>query len=516
MKFFITTLVVILGVLLQIGRAEELVYTLDLKNEYIKNQIDNCPYAKITKDFEGTDVLTINVPEKAFTKDGNNLVAIPIDLNQLGVLGKFIIGEGDISYNNVSKPKMNYNGVKCMLVYRNIDKNIYGDFYRPKLGPTIRYGSVSWTHYKNALRITANAKNATLNLGLQDSFGSVSFRNIRLFCGDSLPKSTLELKEIPQAKYTYKRKPMRGVMSPSPINFKEKDFADLQQWGVNLVRWQMTPAPYSIGQRRYTFEQWREKIEARIDQLQNVLDTAQKYGIKIVIDLHTGGGLEILGWPQGQKYFIEFWTKVVKRYKGHPAIYGYDLMNEPHSRNIRPGYPSWNELADRAIKAIREIDPVSPIIVEADHMASSSMLEYLPIFPYPNIIYSIHTYNPGSITHQLNRNDKNFAGYPDAHWNKQTAIRDYLEPVRKFQLKTGARIYVGEFGCVRWAPGADQYIKDSIDYFEECGWDWTYHAFREWDGWSAEHSDDPKVSEPVPTTKRKQVLLEAFKKNMTE
>jgi hypothetical protein len=26
-------------------------------------------------------------------------------------------------------------------------------------------------------------------------------------------------------------------------------------------------------------------------------------------------------------------------------------------------------------------------------------------------------------------------------------------------------------------------MRDAIELFEEAGWDWTYHAFREWQGW---------------------------------
>ena len=104
--------------------------------------------------------------------------------------------------------------------------------------------------------------------------------------------------------------------------------------------------------------------------------------------------------------------------------------------------------------------------------------------------------------------------YPDPGSGlTREALRRNLEPVRKFQLLTGARIYVGEFSAVRWAPGAERYLKDCIDLFEEYGWDWAYHAFREWDGWSFEHSDDPAVSTPVPMTGRKKVLLEGFRNN---
>ena len=64
-----------------------------------------------------------------------------------------------------------------------------------------------------------------------------------------------------------------------------------------------------------------------------------------------------------------------------------------------------------------------------------------------------------------------------------------------------------------FAQSKAEYLKDCISLFEEYGWDWCYHAFREWDGWSVEHSDDPRNSSPVPHTLRKQVLLDAFKKN---
>ena len=69
-------------------------------------------------------------------------------------------------------------------------------------------------------------------------------------------------------------------------------------------------------------------------------------------------------------------------------------------------------------------------------------------------------------------------------------LRGILKPVRDFQLKHGARIYVGEFSAVAWAPGAEKYLEDCIALFEEYGWDWTYHAFREWQGWSVEHEGD--------------------------
>ena len=69
-----------------------------------------------------------------------------------------------------------------------------------------------------------------------------------------------------------------------------------------------------------------------------------------------------------------------------------------------------------------------------------------------------------------------------------------------------------EFSAVAWAPGADQYLRDCISIFEEYGWDWTYHAFREWPGWSVEH-EGPDAHHFVPTadTPRKRALVEGLR-----
>ena len=53
-----------------------------------------------------------------------------------------------------------------------------------------------------------------------------------------------------------------------------------------------------------------------------------------------------------------------------------------------------------------------------------------------------------------------------------------------------------------------------IDVFEEHGWDWSYHAFREWNGWSVEHGED-KADEAVAKveTERAKLLRGWFAKN---
>ena len=61
------------------------------------------------------------------------------------------------------------------------------------------------------------------------------------------------------------------------------------------------------------------------------------------------------------------------------------------------------------------------------------------------------------------------------------------------------------------------WIRDCIDILEEYGWDWSYHAFREWDGWSVEKTwagnmEKLHVFVDDPDTPRKRALLDGFKR----
>lgn len=78
-------------------------------------------------------------------------------------------------------------------------------------------------------------------------------------------------------------------------------------------------------------------------------------------------------------------------------------------------------------------------------------------------------------------------------------------------------IYIGEFSSIRWAPNNStfNYLRDCIELFEEYNWDWTFHAFREWDGWSVEHSTgyyDPIL--PTTMTDRELLLRNYFQQNL--
>ena len=97
-------------------------------------------------------------------------------------------------------------------------------------------------------------------------------------------------------------------------------------------------------------------------------------------------------------------------------------------------------------------------------------------------------------------------------WDKEM-LRKTLRPVADFQKRHKARIYVGEFSARSKADGAERYLRDCIELFEEFGWDWTYHSFREAPTWDVEKEWKGNSHVPSPDNPRKRVLLDALKRN---
>ncbi|MEJ0000602.1 MAG: cellulase family glycosylhydrolase [Verrucomicrobiota bacterium] len=197
-----------------------------------------------------------------------------------------------------------------------------------------------------------------------------------------------------------------------------------------------------------------------------------------------------------------------------------------------PGVDDWLALQVRTAKAVRAIDPDTPIILEVDQWDSPPSFTWLKPIDVPHVIYQAHMYWPGTFTHQgvftnqgvakdMNMNNSvTYPGVVNGQMLDREALRKYLQPVRDFQEAYHVPVFIGEFSAIRWAPGAAHYIDDCISIFEDNGWDWCYHAFREWPGWSVEHANLPydRDHHPLATspTDREIVLKKWLAKNAAD
>lgn len=442
-----------------------------------------------------------------------NVVSAVIDLTPYR--GKTLMFTIRAKADQVSRPAQVWNGIKFMLYYKD------GAGQAHWLQSNNPCGSFDWREISFSASVSADAGSGKLMIGLQDSAGVVQFdlASLRATVVSELVNQDFIINYPVQMRMT---PPLRGVMS-SQNEMTADDFKTLHDWGANLVRLQIC-RNWGKADTDLDLDDYDRWLDGRLDQISRELVLAQKYDIRAVIDLHSPPGgryadndMRMFYEPRYAEHYIKIWERIAGRFRNHPAVFGYDLINEPiQTRPTTTGY--W-QLQQQAAAAVRSIDPDTALIVESNDADAPQAFAYLSPFRMDNVIYQVHMYTPGAFTHQGVL--KNCPAGPDYRtsvidaqkWDKE-ALRRVLAPVRAFQQKHQARIYVGEFSAVAWAPGAPEYLSDLIEIFEEYHWDWTYHAFREWPGWSVEHEgNDIQSMKPAADTPRKQILLRGLHKN---
>lgn len=349
---------------------------------------------------------------------------------------------------------------------------------------------------------------------------------------------------------------LRGVNAHAGLT--EKDIKYLsEEWNVNLVRLALNrnikiqDRPNFNPTDMVSYDQW---LDGELKKLEEIVPVCEKYGIKVLIALLSAPGSELsqagrqcargrfFAERKYQKRFLEIWEGLANKYKDSKAIWGYDLLNEPipprqkmeglagseynvkeADRGGESDEPAidWTTLQEQTVKMVRSIDPHHAIIVEVDQSFNPANFNNFRPIDDPNIVYSCHMYSPTEVTMPSRSADPGAttAVYPGIIKNKMWDKRELekvLQPAIDFQKKYDARIYIGEFSCNRWAPEntAYRWLKDCVEIFEKHNFDWTYHAFRESDGWSVEHDEIKKNRAPAPKrTEREKLLRKYFAEN---
>ena len=161
------------------------------------------------------------------------------------------------------------------------------------------------------------------------------------------------------------QKQVRNDTSLPPANYFDESFKLIKDAGLNHVRFLLY------------WEAYEKNPQAFMNELEQVANLADKYGIKVLYDnhqWHTSSWLEKrgTGFPaslfenNSQKYpkdgggkegqpvaklwwsdfwdgsikdaqgkdawtsFADFWKKVVTKLDGHPSTFGYEILSEPH------------------------------------------------------------------------------------------------------------------------------------------------------------------------------------------
>lgn len=475
----------------------------------------NSDFVALDDGFKSSHSLTIKSPDK--NGSSNVLARIRLDVEKFK--GATLLCEAMVKAQDVSKPPNPWNGVKFMMVVDGAKEREYLQKNAPS-------GSFDWQAFQFLAKIPQDVQRCELVLGLELATGQAWFDDIKI----TVRRAPLSASNYIVSEKLYKGHNLprlRGTMIGTRLN--REDFMTLgKEWNANHVRWQLTwggfPHSPADDGNLDAYDKW---LSGELNRLDEMLPVCKEAGLLVLIDLHTPPGgrnkaseCMIFQEKKFQESFLKWWEHIAKRYRGNKVIWGYDLMNEPVCGAVLgEGCLDWNELAFEAAKRIRAIDPEHTIVVEPEPWGDPKSIDNLEPLPLPGIVYSVHMYRPHKFTHQGVYDNSSGIVYPGVidgkYWDK-SRLKIELEPTLAFSKKFNVHIYIGEFSAIRWAPGrsAYNYLSDLIEIFEEYGWDWAYHAFREWDGWSVEHGQDKSIRTKSPQmTDREELLRNWFSKN---
>ena len=322
-------------------------------------------------------------------------------------------------------------------------------------------------------------------------------------------------------------KPERGGNSFNRLPPDQAYFDALQDYGASWVRlsydkWQPAERDYLIGNA----DQYQGLVAKDLQQLKTTLDRAHAAGLKVVI---TPLSLPGMRWAQNngdrfddrlwqdKRFWTQsaaFWRDLAAALKEHPAVAAYNLINEPapekqaglaehaDAAKMRDWYEkqvgSARDLPgfyQTLISAIREVDSLTPIMVDAGWYGAADAFSYWPApLADSRVLYSFHMYEPYAATSAPNLQRARPYTYPGLvpfaagmqKWDPNR-VRSYLQLPLDWAAQHAIpanRMVAGEFGCMRKLPGCQQYLEDVLSALEAARVHWAFYSFREdsWDG----------------------------------
>ena len=195
----------------------------------------------------------------------------------------------------------------------------------------------------------------------------------------------------------------------------EEDFRLVAQHGYNLVR---LPVPYFVFGDRPPFL-------GCVDCLDNAFTWAERYGLQILLDLHTvpsgqngydnGGLVGVCKWhkdPGEVNFALSVLERLARRYGTRPGLYGIEVLNEPisflvyrtsgttgkakdkqeakGSRHVPLSF--LKEFYRRAYRTLRAVLPADKVIIFHDGFRLSRWKDFFRREGMENVLLDTHIY----------------------------------------------------------------------------------------------------------------------------
>lgn len=194
----------------------------------------------------------------------------------------------------------------------------------------------------------------------------------------------------------------------------EEDIKNIAEKGLNTVRVPFWYRNFMTGEDGTWIEEDFNKNPG-FRCLDWVIETAERYGIYVILDMHgcpggqsmdhccgTLGRNDLYTREDYLKIMEKLWIALAERYRDNKTVAAYDIMNEPQNNGGYEGEHSYdpfqedswqrsNAVYDRMIKVIRNIDKEHIITVEGIWRVSN--LPDPGEMGWENMMYQTHLYD---------------------------------------------------------------------------------------------------------------------------
>ena len=230
-----------------------------------------------------------------------------------------------------------------------------------------------------------------------------------IFEGTGTEDETWLSRKLPQEELKARLKKHRDTY------MTEEDFKEIAGFGLNMVR---LPVPYQVFGDR-------PPLVGCIEYVDKAFDWAEKYGLKILLDLHTvpgsqngydnGGNTGVCNWrkhPDEVKFALSVLKRLAVRYGKREGLFGIEVLNEPISWIVYITAPSTGKAVDkeeakgsgyvplpflkafykRAYTMLRKILPEEKVIVFHDGFRLTSWNRFFRESGMKNVMLDTHIY----------------------------------------------------------------------------------------------------------------------------
>lgn len=220
----------------------------------------------------------------------------------------------------------------------------------------------------------------------------------------------------------------------------ESDFETVKKAGFSAIRLPVSWSSHADLAAPYTID---ESFFERIDW---AVENALSRDLALILDMHNFEAL-LLNPASQKERFLELWRQIAEHYRDAPPQLMFELLNEPNGALNEV----WNDYLAAALAVVRESNPTRTVIVGPTHWNGIDDLAGLELPDDPNLIVTVHNYEPFHFTHQGAGWVAGGSDWLGTTWDgtpkEVAAVQDRLDRAAAWGEAHGRPLFMGEFGA---------------------------------------------------------------------